>query len=443
LTKKKKAQRLEPILWQVLASALIGVSIAALLMSLVEKKPAFGLSSKGYYDGQSLPLKALDFFPSLDHRLNLLVLGVDSNGPQTQRFIGTRSDTMMLVGLDPANKKVSVISIPRDTKVELSSINGGNKINAAYAIGGPQLAVQVVQNLLDVRIDRYMVVDTQGLKKILDELGPIPVLVEKPMHYVDHTAHLAVDLEPGMQMLNADQAEGYIRYRHDNMGDIGRIERQQWLLRQLWPKLSEPQVLLKLPQLFQLADQYVVTDLSFEEMMKAARFLKDFDSSRLETAMLPGAPTYIDGLSYWVIDTPSSRATVDRLMGTDSVSYASDDSRLKIIIKYPRGCDSAASYLESKLNNAGYHVQYRCAADASECQHAQIIQRSTRAGQSAENNLSASVKELTGWPVTVAIESRPASDFTLVMSPSVVASLERSGETNALAVKEGAVQHWN
>jgi LCP family protein required for cell wall assembly len=362
-----------------------------------------------------------------------------------------------LVSLDPDKQKVSALSIPRDTKVELASFSGGNKINAAYAIGGPQLAVRAVQNLLGVQIDRYVAVDTQGLKQLLAQLGPITVMVEKPMHYVDHTAHLAVDLQPGLQTLNAEQAEGYLRYRHDSFGDIGRIERQQWLLRQLGPKLADPMVVFKLPQLFQLADQYVVTDLSFDEMMKVARFLKDFDTSKVETAMLPGAPAYIDGLSYWVMDSGSAQATVDRLMGEGSsnLSYANDaanatsisnvhstDKPLSVIIKYPRGCEASASYLENKLNSAGYRVKYRCLAQVSECQHEQIVQRSARADEVAKSNLSRSVRELSSWPVTVAIESAPPCDFTLVISPSVVASLGGAG-AEALAVKETAVQHWN
>ena len=133
-------------------------------------------------------------------------------------------------------------------------------------------------------VDHYVVIDVQGLRKVFEVLGPIEVKVEKKMRYVNHAGHLKVALDPGVQTLSPEQAEEYVRFRHDARGDIGRIDRQQWFLRQLSSKLREPQVILKLPELFKLANEYVETDLSVEDMAKLATFGKDIQRNQVETA---------------------------------------------------------------------------------------------------------------------------------------------------------------
>jgi len=424
-------------------SVMVGVSAGLILLSLINRPHAEALSNSLTQDAQAfsgghqplMPASSLLSFPSLDRRMNILLMGVDSNGRNTERFVNTRSDTLILVSCDPVSRKVGLVSIPRDSRVSIEG-HGINKINSAHALGGPELAVSTVSSCFQVPVDHYVVVDTEGLKKLFETLGPVEVLVEKSMHYRDRTARLNVDLEPGLQALDAAQAEEYVRFRHDPRGDLGRIERQQWFLRQVAQKLKDPQTLFKLPQLFSLARDFVVTDLSIEDMARLASFLKDIEPTQIETATLPGTAATIAGGSYWLPDPSACRLVFDRLAGTnlafDSVllgiedgqpgprlvSYSESTGPMSVAIKYSRGGEQVAKTLESLVTNAGYQVKYRWQVPASECQHDQIIQMSAQADAVSTENLRKAVPDVASWPTVLSLEARPAADFVLVLSPS-------------------------
>lgn len=453
-----------PTWWQVILAAVAGICIGLMVVSLMkasQPKPAMAYkpSPPAVVAGVQIPhiqMPEVNVWPKLETRMNVLLMGVDSNGRGTQRFHQTRSDTMILVSLDPETKKVGMVSIPRDSRVRIADEHGVDKINSAHALGGPELAVKTVSEAFAVPIDHYIVIDTQGLKKLFEVLGPVEVLVEKRMHYRDRAAGLRISLEPGVQRLDAAQTEEYLRFRHDPKGDIGRVERQQWFLRQVARKLKEPQVVLKLPELFKLANDYVVTDLPIDDMFKLAQFGKDIQPSQVETAMLPGAAECIRGGSYWIPNPEACAVVFNRLLGTPpavaqiaantainastegaptegtteaavfnndtlSAQYASAYAEHKptaIAIKYPRGMDEAARAFEASLNAAGYNVKYRCRGDAAECAHEQIVQNSFRADAGLTAKLRNDCTEVTEWPVVIAVDSASSVDFTLVLSPT-------------------------
>lgn len=372
--------------------------------------------------------------PSLDQRTTILLMGVDSNGADCERWVGTRSDTMILLNLDPKAHRVSLVSIPRDTKVRVARNHGTNKINAAHALGGPELAMETVRETFGVPIDHYVGIDTNGLKKLFEELGPVEVFVEKGMKYRDRAGHLDVDLQPGLQVLDPVQAEEYVRFRHDAMGDIGRIERQQWFLRQVAHKLKEPQVILKIPQLAAFMHDYVETDLSVEDMARLFAFLKDFDPKQVETAMLPGTPATIGGCSYWVHDPAASQVVFTKALGVvpqlelvegdvaapdqASIMTVLDETKpMTVAIKYPRGAEEVARRMETWLTEAGFNVRYKWQVAASDCAHSQIVENSGRPDPTTIANIYRTIPDLNGWPVVLAVSSRPDTDLTVVISP--------------------------
>ncbi|MBS1956657.1 MAG: LCP family protein [Cyanobacteria bacterium SZAS-4] len=396
--------------------------------------------------------------PTLTSRMNVLLMGVDSNGRGTQRFTGTRSDSMILVSLDPEGKKVGMISIPRDSRLKLAGDHGVDKINAAHAFGGPKLSVETVEENFNVHIDHYMVIDVQGLRKVFDVLGPIEVVVEKRMHYNDWAGGLHVALEPGVHRLTPVQAEEYVRYRHDARGDIGRTERQQWFLRALANKFKEPSVILKLPDLFRLANQYVVTDLSPEEMAKIATFGKDIRPNQIVSATLPGHATCIHGGSYWQPDFEGSAVVFNRLAGNpmtpvsiatvpSNSAYAattpdgaSNDQPVTFTIKYPRGFEKIARAYEKVLGAAGYKTKYVLRADVGDCQHEQIIQNSYKADDLLTQKLQDAVPNFSSFPVVVNLDEHAPSDFVIVLTANTVKplqppALEKSSATTVSAVR--------
>ena len=124
--------------------------------------------------------------PILQQKQNILIVGVDSNGDNADKFKGTRSDTMILVNLDPASHSINAISIPRDSKVYLAGDHGVQKINAAHALGGIDLTIKTVEDTLGIKINKYVVVNNDGVKKLVDALGGVPVYIEKDMtEYLD------------------------------------------------------------------------------------------------------------------------------------------------------------------------------------------------------------------------------------------------------------------
>jgi polyisoprenyl-teichoic acid--peptidoglycan teichoic acid transferase len=418
----------------------VGVSAGFGFLMFTGKPHNAALSNSLTTNGQVLTAQAVQnpasifsgVLPSLDQRTTILLMGVDSNGKDCERWVGTRSDTMILLNLDPHAHRVSVVSIPRDTKVKVANNHGTNKINAAHALGGPQLAVATIRESFGVPIDHYVGIDTSGLKKLFEELGPVEVYVEKAMKYRDRAGHLNVDLQPGRQVLDPVQAEEYVRFRHDAMGDIGRIERQQWFLRQVAHKVKEPQVLLKLPALVSFMNDYVETDLAVDDMARIYSFLKDFDPKQVETAMLPGTPATIGGCSYWVHDPDASQIVFSKLLGVaPQIDLAAYDETaepaivpvvdttkpLSVAIKYPRGAEEVARRMETLLTNSGFDVRYKWQVASSDCSHSQIVENSGRPDAQTIAGIYRDIPDLAGWPVVLSVQSRPDTDLTLVISP--------------------------
>jgi polyisoprenyl-teichoic acid--peptidoglycan teichoic acid transferase len=229
----------------------------------------------------------------------ILVMGIDG-----ATGFDSRSDSMLLIRVDNSDRRLNILSIPRDTRVAIDNY-GYDKINAANVYGGAKLAISTVQNKLNgVQIDRYVRLDSSGLDEIIDAIGGVEVNVPKAMRYEDKTQKLSIDLQPGLQTLNGKQAEGFIRFRHDELGDIGRIKRQQTMLQALKAKITNPLILMNLPQLIPIIQKHTDTNLSFDEMMAIAIFSISLKPDRVSTESLGGYPSepYQFDASYWLVD---------------------------------------------------------------------------------------------------------------------------------------------
>jgi len=247
-------------------------------------------------------------------RQNILLLGVDSNGADSDLWVGTRTDTMILLNIDPRTKTVNAISIPRDSKVYLPKGMGIQKINAAHAIGGIEMTIKTVEDTLGVKIDKYIMFHDEGVRAIVEALGGVDIFVEKNMHYNDNAGNLHIHFTKGKHHLTGKDAVEYLRFRHDAMGDIGRTQRQQWFLRGVLADLKKPETIARLPKIISVANKYVKTDMSAYEMTQYAGIAKHFDMDNIETAMLPGAPNKHGYISYWILDPEKTQEVVDRLI---------------------------------------------------------------------------------------------------------------------------------
>ena len=299
--------------------------------------------------------KKKDFqVPFSPRRQNILLLGVDSNGDGADLWEGTRSDTIMVVNIDPKTHTVKAITIPRDSKVYLPDNKGVQKINSAHALGGVNLVKKTLKETFGIKIDKYIIVHDEAVEKVVDALGGIPIFVEKPMKYHDYAGHLHIDLEKGNTILNGKQAVGYLRYRKDGLGDIGRTQRQQWFLRSLFEKLHSPQVITKIPEVINVFKTYVKTDMSFYELSQYAAFARGVDENKIEIATLPGTPNQKGYISYWILDPQKTQEVIDRMIYRDKVN--ADAARFKAGIMYSPKREQEAMAIKEQLNELGFEV---------------------------------------------------------------------------------------
>ena len=241
---------------------------------------------------------------SLNKKLNILVLGCDEIFEENEKgtkVIKGRSDSIIILSCNPFNNTLSVLNIPRDTKITIQG-HGSEKINFLNSIGGPIFTKKCIEKLLKINIDNYVMVNVQGLNKIIDEIGGIVVDVPQRMQYQDTTAMLSIDLFPGKQILNGKQAVGFVRFRHDNLGDIGRIQRQQIFMRAVINKLLDPITFTKLPEIISIYKKTIITDLKSKEIIKIANFIRNVPHSNQSIVILPGEFGRYNKAGYWIPD---------------------------------------------------------------------------------------------------------------------------------------------
>ncbi|MCU0536528.1 MAG: LCP family protein [Hydrococcus sp. Prado102] len=244
---------------------------------------------------------------TLTRPVNILVMGIDrvKDAPKgTPESFAGHSDTMLLVRFDPSDRSVRLLSIPRDSRVEIPGVGYG-KVNEANMHGGPAFASRVVsRSLNDVVIDRYVRVTTDAFRELVDLVGGVEVLVPYSMSYRDLSQNLEINLQAGWQTLNGEQAEEFVRFRNDRFGDIGRVQRQQVLLKALQKRLYSPAILPRLPQAMRIFQQYVDTNLTLDEMLALANFGRDLNEQDIRMVMLPGRFSQqgeYKHKSYWII----------------------------------------------------------------------------------------------------------------------------------------------
>lgn len=360
------------------AGALLAVSLIStpLMQSKLtpEEAAVFGQGEK-ISSGNNLQL------PELTRPVNIMILGVkvltsDLDTPPEEitdlgyhalvnSFDGL-SDTMLMLRFEPSTHKVTLLSIPRDTRTWVEG-HGLVKINAANYHGGPALSASSISELLGgVGIDRYVRINVQGIEKLIDALGGVTVHVPKDMKYQDDSQHLYINLKAGTQHLNGSQALQFLRYRYDNLGDIGRIQRQQMFVRAMIEQTLSPATLGRLPKILSIIRSHIDTNLSVEELLALANFAGQTDRSKMQMLLLPGRfsePEEFDA-SYWV----PYYSSIDALMAEhfdfgyeayeDYSDYEIDPTHLAIAIQDTTGQLESVDQLYTWLETQGYYNLY-------------------------------------------------------------------------------------
>ncbi|MFA5508184.1 MAG: LCP family protein [Vulcanimicrobiota bacterium] len=249
--------------------------------------------------------------------LNILLLGVDYNyDSKAQRHTsGARSDTILILRVERGGKELSMLSIPRDLYVGIgkNAVHGYDRINAAYSYGGEKLAIETLERLTGLKIDHHIVVKSDVVADLVDGIGGVPIVVEKQMDWDDNWAGLHIHLKPGPQTLNGEQAVGYCRFRHDEEGDFGRIERQQKFLTALLKELKKKQHWSKYKKLAGLVKAKMKTDLENRQLVGLAVLYKDFPLENIRKGRPEVLDYFENGASYLVFAAGEPGAAVQKL----------------------------------------------------------------------------------------------------------------------------------
>lgn len=245
--------------------------------------------------------------------VNILIMGIDrvADAPNgTPESFAGRSDTMLLLRVDPGDRSVRILSIPSHSRADIPDV-GVTTINEANLHGGSALAARVVSRTLnDVPIDRYVRITPDAFRELVDLVGGVEVYVPYSMSYRDMAQNLEINLQAGWQTLNGKQAEEFARFRSDRNGDIGRVQRQQVLLKALQKRLYNPAMLSRLPQAIRILQQQIDTNLSLDEMLALARFGQDLSEENITMVMLPGQLSE-NGDGDWIIADDERDRIVD------------------------------------------------------------------------------------------------------------------------------------
>lgn len=246
--------------------------------------------------------------------VSILLMGTDTGA--LGRTDKGRTDTMMVVTINPKTKKSAMVSIPRDTLVKIAGTDDTEKINAAYTVGGASTAMKTVENLLNVPINYYVTINMGGLEKVVNAIGGIDVTV--PFSWTDSHTHMS--FTKGKAHLNGKQALAFARMRYeDPNGDYGRQARQQQVIQQIVKKVTKSGSVSMYRKLLTLLSNNMKTNLSFNDMVSLAQ--NDRDAvKKVSKSSLKGVGAYIDEASYQVPTTATLQSKSDLLRKALSLS---------------------------------------------------------------------------------------------------------------------------
>ena len=354
-------------------------------------------------------------------RIYALVLGIDYDYTDRDQPFSShaRSDTIMVAGIDFAAKAARIVSVLRDTDAIVAGRE--TKINAAYSEGGVKLADAVIGDFLGMpanaqgrHFDTYIVVRVNALKDLVDAIGGIDVPVSETMDYDDNWGHLHIHFTPGMYHMNGEQAQGYVRFRHDACSDPCRTKRQQQVIRIVLDKLKRDRFndLAHIASLVDVFRRDVDTNLTTAQLTSIAWSFRDADVANLAHADTIGYVDTKDTLDgQTVVPDEQQKATlVAGLLGDYAPLPAPSNravaavlpSTVHVVVQNGSGFAGAAGKLAQTLRARGYVIDAIGDADSYGYDTTQV---ETTSG----NAIAARVRVDTGIPGATVVRAHDAT----------------------------------
>lgn len=258
---------------------------------------------------------------TFEEPFNVLVLGSDARSGDPD--MGARTDTIILARIDPTKNIISMISIPRDTKIEIPG-HGTNKFNAAYSFGGPAGSIAAIKNLCDVNIDHFVEIDFEGLVGLIDAIGGIDIHVDET---IDDPDAGNIVIPEGDQHLNGEEALVFSRSRAYANGDFTRVSNQRKVIEAVVHKglvapASDLYGIIKASTEFLTTDSAMDADFIFS-LADQIRHNNDYEV-KMYSATLPSSPQMIGGVSYVIENDAESEEMIRIFLNGGDVGAYSD-----------------------------------------------------------------------------------------------------------------------
>lgn len=349
-------------------------------------------------------------------RLIILGLGVDYNhdAKDVRYTKWARSDTMFLIAADKDAKGLSIVSIPRDLWVDIPG-HGPDKINSAFSLkenGDLELTTRTVEKLLDVHIDHTVVIKEYAAQRLVDAMGGVTVDVPKDMNYDDNWGHLHIHLKKGPRHLTGEQAVGFVRFRHDEEGDRGRIRRQQQFMDAMLKEFRKPENLTRVKSIVRAIEENIQTSLTFAELLDLANVYKGFNRKLTRTAKIDGTDVVHSGAACIEVDEAEKKRIVDSLLKGIPLQEPRD---LKLSIVDQSGIEGAGKRVADYYKARGYQdCTVRPPAHVLDSRY-NLTHLSTR---HRDNDYASSLKALQEGYIDINVTSdddSAQSDYTIVL----------------------------
>ncbi|MBN1063824.1 UNVERIFIED_ORG: transcriptional regulator [Clostridium botulinum] len=297
---------------------------------------------------------------STNKPVNILLLGTDIGDPsQPNNNAIKRTDTIMVLNYNPKEKKLQVVSIPRDTLID---VNGKNlKINSAYAIGGEKRVKSEVEKLLNISINYIAKIDYNAFREFIDAIGGIKMHIERNMIYDDEGQNLHINFKKGeVVKLDGKKSEEFFRWRKNNdgsgfaNGDLDRIENQQKFISKVVDKCTSPMIIFKIPSIIKALGDNIDTNMPPLKVISYGLKFSRINSEKIDMKIAQGTPKDISGESFLVFDKNLNKDIITSLSSTGKGTE--DISKSDITIKIFNGTKitGLAATLRDELTKIGY-----------------------------------------------------------------------------------------
>lgn len=343
------------------------------------------------------------------------------------------TDTIIVAKYSPNTGNAALLSIPRDSFVgkNKKAATASDKINSKYQIS-PQKTLDAVNDLTGLNIKYYVTIDTAALRHLVDAIGGVTFNVPINMDYDDSSQDLYIHLKAGEQLLNGEQAEWVVRFRHNNNGtsypvsygdnDLGRMRTQREFIMEVAKQTLKIENITKINEILKIAEEEVETNIDWNTMSNYIPALMNFKPENIRTETLPGVPEYCNGVAVYLVNETKSKELVNELFLTDEGNTSEngeintnevntgkvEEKTFKVEILNGTGSSTKLQKAIEQLKAQGYKVTKQGTTNITS--ETTIINR-TQNTSKEENSL----KALLGAGVPITGENNSNVDFTIIL----------------------------